>query len=359
MVRNVSLLIASISCSLILMEILLRLFYPTNLPVFTYSEFGWSHVPNFKTRYRSPHGEFDVVNEYNSSGLRSDVDYSYEKPSGVYRILTLGDSFTDSREVSLEDTWSRILEKGLNALQMTKRVEVLNAGVAGYGANQAYAYLVNEGIKFQPDLVIYLHTGAPHRDVNALAYVNDKKEIELRENYTSARRILYLRMRSFLKRHSHLITHLTHNLRLTKRIRGFLRKDFAFQNNKVVGLRDITVPAKANRANISIDEYFDRWRLTVAIIDAMNRFVEANQGQFLLVYISCWRSMPVYYELLVDKNIPKMELCLLDHYEKKLHRKLSMNEKVPAFFPKDGHFNPEGGEVVAELIFLEVKEVAR
>lgn len=95
--------------------------------------------------------EFVVPIQINSHGLR-DVEHEYAKPAGVYRILILGDSFIEAMHVPLEDTVGRQLERELG--QMGRRVEVVSAGVSGYGTAGAVLFFEREGVRYQPDLVL-------------------------------------------------------------------------------------------------------------------------------------------------------------------------------------------------------------
>src|SRR5262249_36197114 len=67
-----------------------------------------------------------------------------------YRVLMLGDSFTEGVQVGEGDVVSAQLER------IDPRLEVLNAGVGGYGTVQEYLYLRNEGLRFRPDLVLVM-----------------------------------------------------------------------------------------------------------------------------------------------------------------------------------------------------------
>jgi hypothetical protein len=84
----------------------------------------------------------------NSRGLRGSSEHAYEKPPGILRILTFGDSLTFGDEVSDNETWSYYLEKLLPGS------EVINFGIHGYGHDQMLLYLQEEGIKYHPDIVI-------------------------------------------------------------------------------------------------------------------------------------------------------------------------------------------------------------
>jgi hypothetical protein len=84
----------------------------------------------------------------NSRGLRGSTEHAYERPPGVLRILTFGDSFTFGEEVSDNETFSYDLEK------LLPNSEVINFGMRGYGHDQMLLYLQEEGVKYHPDIVI-------------------------------------------------------------------------------------------------------------------------------------------------------------------------------------------------------------
>jgi hypothetical protein len=84
----------------------------------------------------------------NARGLRGRRDHAYEKPAGTTRIVVLGDSFTFGEDVDDTETYSAQLEALLPG------VEVLNLGVHGYGHDQMLIYLREEGLKYNPDVVL-------------------------------------------------------------------------------------------------------------------------------------------------------------------------------------------------------------
>ena len=110
--------------------------------------------PNY--RGTEPSQEYpgkDVNIAINSSGLRGD-DITEEKASGTKRILILGDSYTFGVYVNNDETYAAVLGRELR--KDGYAVEVLNAGYAdGFETDQEYTWLVNEGLKFKPDVVIY------------------------------------------------------------------------------------------------------------------------------------------------------------------------------------------------------------
>lgn len=107
---------------------------------------GWTPRPNVKRTVQTL--DFAVTSRTNSRGLH-DIEHTYEKPEGVFRILVLGDSFMSTDYVERDDCAPRLLDTMLGP-----GVEVINLGVTGYGTTQEYLYFIEEGVKYDPDLVL-------------------------------------------------------------------------------------------------------------------------------------------------------------------------------------------------------------
>ena len=89
-----------------------------------------------------------------SQGFRDHQIYTYAKPANTFRILVLGDSFVEGDEVNLPQIFTKQLERQLNLRQNGVTFEVINAGWRGSSTLQQYLWLKNEGLKFNPDLII-------------------------------------------------------------------------------------------------------------------------------------------------------------------------------------------------------------
>lgn len=106
---------------------------------------GWRNIPGWKA---STLGRSITIN---SKGLR-DKEYGYEKKSDTNRILVLGDSFSWGYGVSNEEIFTEVLERTL--AKCTSPVEVINSGVSGWGTDQEYLFLISEGYRYSPDLIV-------------------------------------------------------------------------------------------------------------------------------------------------------------------------------------------------------------
>ncbi len=140
------------------LEVTLRLFGPilpgnyTSGPYLVrHPIYGFFHLPGYEGWQHS--SEYFARVRINQLGLRDARD-SYAKPAGTFRILLLGDSFMEAVQVEQHETTAAVLEARLRAARPDLNVEVINAGVAGWGTGIEGLYLDNEGYRFEPDLVL-------------------------------------------------------------------------------------------------------------------------------------------------------------------------------------------------------------
>jgi lysophospholipase L1-like esterase len=150
-VANLGLVLLSLAVGLWIIEQVLRRYFTTTHFIEPEPRFGWTHIPG-QTGYDVSPGEYRVPFAINSHGL-NDQEYTYRKPPGTYRILVLGDSFTEATHVHQDEAYHAGLEANLNDLYATP-IEVINAGVRGFGMANELLYYTHEGHRYQPDLVI-------------------------------------------------------------------------------------------------------------------------------------------------------------------------------------------------------------
>ncbi len=82
--------------------------------------------------------------------------YADKKPRGVYRVVTLGGSFTYGWPYNErpEVAYPAVMERALNdGGDLPLKVEVINGGVGGYTSFQGLYYFKKRLVKFQPDLI--------------------------------------------------------------------------------------------------------------------------------------------------------------------------------------------------------------
>ncbi len=174
--RHLFLLLISITLSLGLAELLVRLVKPIpedRLLPFAYNDdrvrqiaggdtylthdadLGWTLTPS---RTRRADG---AVYRINSQSIRSDREYPLEPTPGTRRIVAFGDSFTHCSESTQADCWAPRLE------QAWPGTEVLNLGVPGFGPDQAWLRYQRDGRAYNGCAVLIGHfVGDIERVVN-------------------------------------------------------------------------------------------------------------------------------------------------------------------------------------------------
>jgi len=324
---EVVLLLASGFLSLILAEAMLRVLGRGPLQVnpvpghfWRYdSVLGWSNSPGAEGVFEHPRFRINV--HINSKGLR-DREYAYEPDPGARRILVIGDSFVWGYGVEQPQTFPKLLEARLRG------VDVINAGVAGYGTDQELLWLRSEGVRYRPDLVILVMCG------------NDDDE-----------------------NNSDLVYHVYHKPRFRKTDRGELvltgvpvppasralrLKHWLFAHSALVfqlksGLIDrFRHPQGSTRAA--------GLGLTLDLADAIARVARDAGAAFLVVTTSRYAPSATFpYDELVASLRQRGRLTLdIDH--------APGYDAATMLIPGDAHWSPAGHRFVAEQVMATIQD---
>ena len=150
-------------------EVVLRL---VPIPGITYHSFyydpvtGGKYYPKTTLMYRSPDG-VQVVRHANAWGF-ADVDHELKPTPGTLRIGFFGDSYTEARQVPLEDTFFRLIEADLNDRipqlvgetnrrgEPVRHVEAISFGITGRSTLQSYLECTQWMEKADLDAVVYV-----------------------------------------------------------------------------------------------------------------------------------------------------------------------------------------------------------
>jgi len=113
---------------------------------------GQFHIFSRNTWTLFSTSEFEYRYDINALGVRENKDSFLQSPDNAYRILTLGDSFTEGVGADYPYSWPRVMEGSLNKAGI--QTEVFNAGVSGSDIWYLFRHLKNELFKLKPDLII-------------------------------------------------------------------------------------------------------------------------------------------------------------------------------------------------------------
>ena len=151
---TIGLFLGAVTIALLLSEGLIRLVAPQRLesyrPIYrSDSLLVYRLKANYHALYSQP--EFQITETTNDLGLRNNP--IGPKQPGTARILGLGDSFSYSNSVNLEETFFKQIERSLNDVSPGS-TEVINAAVPAYSLIQELRYLERDGFLLDPDIVI-------------------------------------------------------------------------------------------------------------------------------------------------------------------------------------------------------------
>jgi hypothetical protein len=177
----------------------------------------WALVP--REQVVATTSDFSVPYTINSKGLR-DREYSYRKPPDKIRVVALGDSLTFGEGIPFGDRFTDIAE------QRFRNLEVITMGVPGYGLDQMLLTFAEEGVKYQPDVVVVFlawtvvgrHSLGPNWiDGAPIESIATQAAADTGPSETVYRRKEDDRFgagRYFLVRHSHFLSYLTYKISL-------------------------------------------------------------------------------------------------------------------------------------------------
>ena len=341
---------------------------------------GWIKTPNVEGEFIR--GDRKIHEQMNSKGLR-DREYTYQKETGVIRILVLGDSFTEGYDVEIDSNFTELLEKQLND-STANRYEVINAGTGGYSTDQEYLYYQTEGYKYQPDLVVLMVY--PANDI----YYN------IQSKYGNYSKPLFVLDGDSLKlsnvplpmpKSSESIKSLFRDLALYPIVTRIILTNFPQLSSwlaKIGLVSKSTLEVSANRSattrhyprsfsiyeNSYESEIQLAWQTTSHLITGLNDLVAANDANLLVcaipdkfeVYESSW--LATQKEFGVNDSIwnPLKPASLLDSITAR--HKIDYLDLGPSFRANSAgrvmyngvHWNEEGNRLAASVLFNEYRK---
>jgi lysophospholipase L1-like esterase len=361
---NLGLVVASVVVFFVIAEGYFAVFNPQIQPIegvednftswgdfFQYDEMlGWADKPNIEGVHVQK--EWSTQIRINSKGLR-DQEYEYKKPDGIKRVVVLGDSFTWGYGVEEYERFTEVLEDTL-----LENWQVINLGNPAYGNDQELLIFENEGVKYNPDLVVvafYMNdimdnlAIGDHDMPRPLFVLNDDNKLILtnvplprkgednddnvKENVT-----LFLSFRRFMSHHSHAYSFISDRIVSSPDLLNFFKK---------IGIAD---KRTTSRGKYGFNHY--NWNLTKAILKEIDAVAKTNNAKTMIVIIPTREQVYKNRDLeingaLIDfgkeSNIPVLDLLP----EFREHAKNS--EQL--YFKIDRHWNANGHKLAAELIY--------
>jgi lysophospholipase L1-like esterase len=272
--------------------------------------------------------EFAYTRKINSLGL-CEREIPLAKGTGEYRVVALGDSFTEGVGASYDSTWVKVLERHLAAAMPDRQVTTINAGVSGSDSFYQYVLLRDKLLAFKPDLVIVALNPTDVNDV----IIRGGMERFLPDG--STRYVRNPPRWEWAYATSYIVRVIVHDL---LKFNWLLMKESRMESAKSVALEELVSVLTAFQ-ELSEDNDFD---LLVVLHPSSFMEVVANRYANDLGRVISLMSH--------DERIHILDL--LDHYRR---TGIIVKENARSFFwPLDGHHNTEGYRVMGDAIAQEV-----
>jgi lysophospholipase L1-like esterase len=164
MVPRVALSVVTGTTMLILLELALRgLGIHANYPErngshryyspYIYYNPTWYHLYNPNTTVTDRKTEFTHERSINSIGL-AEGEIPVAKAANEYRVIALGDSFTEGIGARYDETWVKVFERVTSRTSDGRAVHALNAGISSSDPLFEYVLLRDRLAAYRPDLII-------------------------------------------------------------------------------------------------------------------------------------------------------------------------------------------------------------
>jgi lysophospholipase L1-like esterase len=292
---------------------------------------GWRLQPGAESTWGG------VPVKINGKGLRG-PELPYKKPEGATRILYLGDSVTFGFMLPRhEETFPYQVETLLEQ-QHNDPIETINAGVGGYSPWQEYRYFAQEGIKYDPDLVVVSFV---------LNDVTEKFELIQYGGYWEGFQITHTRFSAFDDWASH-----SSLLYFLKQLGIYLHSRQEVRQKAIV---QQTLEVEMLARQPDHPDVQAAWAIT---LDNLEDIVVLAQDQDIPVILVSF-PFAFQFEDVEGLSAPQQRLAQFahDHDLPVLNLLPLLNEQLAAeglspeaYFLDEDHLTAWGGEVVAEMI---------
>lgn len=342
----------------LLLEGAVRVFVPA--PVRSYHPWLGTHIRGgARLRHLSPQSppEFDERVAYNREGFR-DVEHPLRKPPGTFRIVVLGDSIVEAREVGRKKTFCALLEAHLNASRPpgAARYEVVNCGTSGAGPLLSYLILRHVPTTQDADLVLMVcFPNDPADDVRYDALVErDSGGRPDRVATPRGRLPLPVGVKEFLRAHSRAWT--------------YLGSALSAAGGRLKGQRGIAGTAGRDDFFAARDEQPPQapqaWELVGANIGYLDELARQRGARFGLIAVPLGhqiRSRPEWEQGRKVHKLSRGEGAAFQEHLAGIAREIDVAylDLLPSFeaaaaatlfFPYDGHLTAEGHRLTARVV---------
>ncbi len=268
--------------------------------------------------------------QVNSMGLAND-ELPLEKPAGVVRVLSLGDSRTlGGAGAAPGETYPRVLEGLLREVYNGVKLEVIQGAQSGYSSYQGLLLFKNTGLKYQPDIV----TVALGYQDKERAWAADDAHISDSYALSLARGILY-KSNLFLVLRKNLLNVTKYLRNRQEKVRGERRVSLeGFKKNlstiielaRASGMQVILIEMPFNPYTPSLPRGYPEYRDALRQLGL--RYAEAGDVHYLDLHDFFWQS-PMGSGTIVDSTAV-------------------LRKRAAKYFVDDCHMRANGHQAIAQ-----------
>ena len=140
-------------------ELIIRVFRPQNFHFrnsIPHPDYNHTYSPGFSGIYVFGPEKYKTLEKFNSLGLKQEEEIDLPKPTGVYRILVIGDSFVAglNRPATIPHAIKEALKDKTNS--HIRQFDVVNAGQSSYSPLLYLSRLKHQFLSLDPDAIILL-----------------------------------------------------------------------------------------------------------------------------------------------------------------------------------------------------------
>ncbi len=354
---NLGVLAGALIFCFIVAEILFAVFGVSALqqvPNYRTSNEVWHHgfVPNSSGEFKT--SEWDVKYSIDSLGFR-DREYGISKSDGVFRILMLGDSYTEGYGVEADQSFSKVLERMLNNNSRSRKYEVINTAVGSYSPILEYLVLKYNGLALQPDMVILNYDWSDTHDDYTYSRnaVWDGSQLIAVRSQLEEHKSFFFKVRDFLSKHSYMYQ--------------FFAKKFAAVTSEIVPYDQESDRVIFLRDNLTDKDYSVWFNNSVPYLLSIKGVLQERNVPFIIhaypyaVQISTgtWKSGRSVLGFRGDLIYPIRPFDIMEEFGREkgilVVSSYSYFKSAPdpskLYYDYDGHFTAAGHKVAATALY--------
>ncbi len=359
---NIGLLVGSLSLSLILAELSVRIFCPQTLitPLHDLycpdSTFGSSHIPNLRKMKNTGEGRVHFYTDRNGYRINwTDTDSAEETEPDI-SILVIGDSFVESLPTENEDAIPEQIA-GMIRGKYGLRCKAVNAGHGGRGPERYYLEAKRSLALQHFDLgIVCIYVGNDFNQVRIDTNFNPalRKSPRRRPFIPYHFRLFRVRMDEFLGSKSQLYSLIKQQILLEAQKYG---QHFSYLPDSFL-IREKSSPRWQVAATLCrmTKEVFDRYNTPVffVLLPTLYQVQEEKFYEYLDFMkiprdsVDLWQPNVIINDLFPRYNLHLVDVC--SYMREKARRGVKM------YGTRDRHFTKEGNRAVAEAVFPVVEE---